>query len=157
MKYPHSCRVSPADRAKSFKKKEEPKLRTEWHAARGIHDKSIKCCCDFIEDYIITKEEVHQIQDMHQQYITCLKEFVLESKIEVNRDNYRLEKVEQKNLRHFGDRIKIMDHSIKAIGKVIFKSTMAVKLAFRKALDEDKSLAVQVRHRLSPEFLDKRF
>ena len=70
-------RVSYQKRASEKQRKQDvASKKTKWHRIREAHDTAFKELCEFIEESILAKNEVHLMKDLHTQYMSLLSELI---------------------------------------------------------------------------------
>lgn len=110
---------------------------------RELHEKAFEFTRSFIEDQILLKEEVHKIDDLHQQYLHYLKEL---DENEDTRDTAFLQHhLVEKIQKEMGNVVSFAQHPSRSIRRIIFKSTISVEKALLDSFNQHKTQKATVR------------
>ncbi len=141
VRYHQICRAGYSSRAKVALKKRLPK--SEMQVKRELHEKAFELTRSFIEDKIILKEEVHKVDDLHQQYLYWLEE--LDENEETRDIAYLPHHLVEKIQKEMGNIVSFAQHPSKSIRRIIFKSTIAVEKALLDSFNQHKTQKAAVR------------
>ena len=132
VRYHNSCRTEYYDKAKAIEKKRESENKTIFSRQKSIRKNAFNATKLFVEEKIITNEEVYRIADISNQYLIWLSEFGFSDE-EVQTEAVRKHKyvLLEKLMEHFGDLLTSVKHPKPFVGKILFKNTMAVEEAIK--------------------------
>ena len=143
VKYHSSCQKKFHNEAMSKKASQEKKDRSDWEFKSNARDQAFTAITSFVEEFILTREEVHKAKDvadhhrmlqaeggLHPDYISRGRDYNFFSKLDA----------------HFEGKIVILKHPVKGVGKIIFSSTIAPAKAFSTPLNQNNCAAYKVRY-----------
>ena len=139
------CRVTYQNRVEDRKSKsgvaQEKQPETLWHIARETHQKAFEAVCVYVEDVILNNNEILLTNDVTNEYRMLLAEI---GKTRLDEVIYNTQKLEQKLLQQFQDRIVIIKGKTRR-GNIIFSNLMSAEEALRKEHSTKTKLMVKLR------------
>ena len=114
---------------------------TSWHETRNIHSEAFEALIYYIEETVLDNNEVYFVKDINSYYQALLHEIGKERAQDLESTT---QKLEEKLLKHFGDKIKI-SKGIKGRGNIAFSSSIDVEDVVRKQQSEKASVDTQLK------------
>ena len=84
-----------------------------WHKSREIHKKSFETLVSYLKEIVFAKKEVLLLTDINTFYHHLLTELRLTT-----------QKLEEKLLKHYGDKICIISGSTFTKGNIVFSASL---------------------------------
>ena len=119
----------------------EKQPETLWHIARETHQKALEAVCMYVEDVILNNNEILLTNDVTNEYRMLLAEI---GKTRLDEIIYNTQKLEQKLLQQFQDRIVIIKGKTRR-GNIIFSNLVSAEEALRKEHSTKTKLMVKLR------------
>ena len=92
-----------------------------WHKSREIHKKSFETLVSYLKEIVFAKKEVLLLTDINTFYHHLLTEFRGE---EFDTIRLTTQKLEEKLLKHYGDKICIISGSTFTKGNILFSASL---------------------------------
>lgn len=142
VRYHASCRNNFGNLARAKKANREKEEQSDWALKKQIREKAFTAVTVFVHEFIIEKEEVYKTKNLADHHRMLLAEFGLEpNDIVPERDYLFLAKLSE----HFEDKLIILKHPTKGVGKIAFSSTIDPTAAFSTVFTENTGTSYKVR------------
>lgn len=103
-------------------------VETSWHASRDLHKQAFECISNYIAEEIIVNNKVMYLAKLFLRYQAVILEFENDIIEPADLVNYRVETLEKKLLKNFGDTITIEASTGPRHQKIVYKTDIEVSI-----------------------------